>query len=371
MAIRFVGMNLQTIIDDIAAAIAKDAAQIEAAADAKDEAADPGPFGIAIATADGVLTAGAADIAFPIQSISKVLALELALQRLDDRLFERVGREPSGDPFNSVIDLERTEGVPRNPFINAGALVVVDMLVDGAAGRRRRRRLRPLAAGGPRVSLDDEVLSRGGATSTGRCSLHEAPSQSAIADGPASWMRMSSSARFSVDCAGLAMAGRFLARTRIDLTDEAAAQARRRMRTVLALMMTCGHYDGSGDFAVRVGLPAKSGVGGGILAIAPEQCIDRRVVAEPRSAREFDPGRPRVGDAGSADGLVGVRTSDRLAPSIRRRDKPRVPGAQSTSRGRCPSSAMRAGRNRRAVAAVRQGMIIIAQRTLIVGEFTA
>ena len=296
-AARSVGMNLQTIIDDIAAAIAKDAAQIEADADAKDEAADPGPFGIAVATADGVLAAGAADIAFPIQSISKVLALELALQRLDDRLFERVGREPSGDPFNSVIDLERTEGVPRNPFINAGALVVVDMLVaerpDGdAVVDFVRSQLE-----GRRVSLDDEVLSEEGHLNRAMLSFmkhHE------NLDGPLDQVMdaYAKQCAISVDCAGLAMAGRFLARTRIDPTDEVDAERARRMRTVLALMMTCGHYDGSGDFAVRVGLPAKSGVGGGILAIAPEQA----------SIAVWSPNLDQHGNS-----ILGVRALEMLA----------------------------------------------------------
>ena len=296
-AARSVGMNLQTIIDDIAAAIATDAAQIEAAADAKDEAADPGPFGIAVATADGVLTAGAADIAFPIQSISKVLALELALQRLDDRLFERVGREPSGDPFNSVIDLERTEGVPRNPFINAGALVVVDMLVaerpDGdAVVDFVRSQLE-----GRRVSLDDEVLSEEGHLNRAMLSFMKHHQN---LDGPLDQVMdaYAKQCAISVDCAGLAMAGRFLARTRIDPTDEADAERARRMRTVLALMMTCGHYDGSGDFAVRVGLPAKSGVGGGILAIAPEQA----------SIAVWSPNLDQHGNS-----ILGVRALEMLA----------------------------------------------------------
>jgi glutaminase len=102
----------------------------------------------------------------------------------------------------------------------------------------------------------------------------------------------------SVDCAGLAMAGRFLARTRIDPTDEADAERARRMRTVLALMMTCGHYDGSGDFAVRVGLPAKSGVGGGILAIAPEQA----------SIAVWSPNLDQHGNS-----ILGVRALEMLA----------------------------------------------------------
>ena len=108
------------------------------------------------------MSAGAAT-RFPIQSISKVFALDLALRAREDRVFDRVGREPSGDPFNSVVDLERTRGVPRNPFINAGALVVVDMLVEdrGAAARDAVVDLIRDETGGE-VPLDEEVLNEGG-----------------------------------------------------------------------------------------------------------------------------------------------------------------------------------------------------------------
>jgi glutaminase len=92
---------------------------------------DTHQFGIAILTRDGDMVCGGdSDTPFSIQSISKVFSLELVLEAHGDELWERVGRDPSGDPFNSVIDLERHEGHPRNPFINAGSLIVVDMLLD-------------------------------------------------------------------------------------------------------------------------------------------------------------------------------------------------------------------------------------------------
>ena len=259
-------MDLQRIITEIANEITADAAVIEAAADRKNADATPGPFGIAIATADTVLTAGTADTAFPIQSISKILALELAFRARGDRVFERVGREPSGDPFNSLVDLERTCGVPRNPFINAGALVVVDMLLDAGAHENAVVDLVSEQLDDDAVPLDEEVLAEGGDLNRAMLYFmrHHDNLRSPIDRVMEAYGRQCA---ISVDCAGLARAGHFLTRTRIG-TDEAAA---RRARDVLALMMTCGHYDGSGDFALRVGLPAKSGVGGGILAIAPEQ----------------------------------------------------------------------------------------------------
>ena len=263
-------MDLQQTLDAIAAEITRDATAIEAAADAKDDSLTPGPFGIAVATADRVVTAGAADTPFPIQSISKVLALDLALRSRGDRVFERVGREPSGDPFNSLIDLERTSGLPRNPFINAGALVVVDMLVTDHGRCDSVVDLVAETLGTDDVPLDDAVLTEGGDLNRAMLSFmrHHGNLE---AENDRVMEAYARQCAIRVDCAGLARTGLFLTRTRIAPDDAAEAERARRMRTVLALMMTCGHYDGSGDFAVRVGLPSKSGVGGGILAIAPER----------------------------------------------------------------------------------------------------
>ena len=265
-------MPLADIAAEIATTIQRDARDIEHAADAKIPGLEPGPFGMAIAMADGsLIRAGSADTVFPIQSISKVFALSLAIEKIGDPLFKRVGREPSGDPFNSVIDLERTCGVPRNPFINAGALVIVDMLVE-QFGDRAKDAVLDLVRDGiddtaarSAVTLDKDVIEEGG--DLNRAMLHfmvhhdnvRSPID-AIMDAYARQCAV------AVDCVGLAQTGRYLADTRISAN---TADRAKRMRTILALMMTCGHYDGSGDFAVRVGLPAKSGVGGGILAIAP------------------------------------------------------------------------------------------------------
>ncbi len=265
-------MNLDQIATEIAAEIQADAKPVENAADAKTPGLIPGPFGMAIAMVDGSLIQAGSPETFPIQSISKVFALSLALEKLGDTVFERVGREPSGDPFNSVIDLERTHGIPRNPFINAGALVVVDMLVE-QFGDGARNAVLDLVKGGIKdarskaeVMLDREVLNEGG--DLNRAMLHFMVHHDNVCSPIDAIMdAYARQCAVSVDCVGLAQAGCYLADTRMaaNATDDRA----KRMRTTLALMMTCGHYDGSGDFAVRVGLPAKSGVGGGILAIAP------------------------------------------------------------------------------------------------------
>ncbi len=265
-------MPLADIAAEIAATIQRDAHDIEHAADAKIAGLEPGPFGMAIAMADGsLIRAGSADTVFPIQSISKVFALSLAIEKIGDPLFKRVGREPSGDPFNSVIDLERTCGVPRNPFINAGALVIVDMLVEHFGDRAKDAVLNLVrdgiddTAAKSAVALDKDVLEEGG--DLNRAMLHFMVHHDNIRSPIDAIMNAyARQCAVAVDCVGLAQAGRYLADTRISAN---TADRAKRMRTILALMMTCGHYDGSGDFAVRVGLPAKSGVGGGILAIAP------------------------------------------------------------------------------------------------------
>ncbi len=265
-------MKLDQIAHEIAAEIQADAKAVENAADAKTPGLAPGPFGMAIAMVDGSLIRAGSPETFPIQSISKVFALSLALEKLGDTVFERVGREPSGDPFNSVIDLERTQGIPRNPFINAGALVVVDILVE-QFGDGARNAVLDLVKGGIKdarskaeVMLDPEVLNEGG--DLNRAMLHFMMHHDNVCSPIDAIMdAYARQCAVSVDCVGLAQAGCYLADTRI--AANAANDRAKRMRMTLALMMTCGHYDGSGDFAVRVGLPAKSGVGGGILAIAP------------------------------------------------------------------------------------------------------
>ncbi|WP_121114773.1 glutaminase A [Croceibacterium ferulae] len=264
-------LNIEQILADIAGDIDKHAREIEDAADTEEDVADPGPFGIAVATRDGeVFTAGTTE-RFPIQSISKALALDMALRRIEDRVFERVGREPSGDPFNSLIDLERTGGIPRNPFINAGALLVVDILVEQYGTEARDvivDLVREQVTEGE-VTLDEEVLTEG--TDLNLAMLNFMAHHGNLRSSPdaviESYIRQCA---IEVDVSGLAQAGRFLMHTRRDAEDDRVDCRARQTRTVLALMTTCGHYDASGDFAVRVGLPAKSGVGGGILAIAPE-----------------------------------------------------------------------------------------------------
>ena len=268
--------TLAGIIRDVVETIARDAVVIEESGDRMDEEAAPGPFGIAIALADGqVITGGAATTGFAIQSISKLFALDMALRAHGDDLFKRVGREPSGDPFNSIIDLERTDGIPRNPFVNAGALVVVDTLIESMADDFQTRAVAEEVrsrAGLETVEIDEALLVEERETGDLNRALmsfmrHHGNLHGDPVDVMEAYIHQCS---IRLDCRGLARAGLPFTRTRRHPEDEQADATARRRRKVLALMMTCGHYDGSGDFALRVGIPAKSGVAGGILAIVPE-----------------------------------------------------------------------------------------------------
>ncbi len=237
---------------------------------------DPLKFGLAVATVAGdVLTVGDAEEAFSIQSVSKVFTLALALGKWGDALWKRVGREPSGTAFNSIVQLEQEKGIPRNPFINAGAIVVTDSLLAGHQPREALGEILRFL----RFLTDDETVV-----------VDQTVARSEQATGfrnqaLANYMRAFGNLHHPVDltlgvyfhqcaiamsCAQLARAGLFLANGGRVIRGGSVV-SRERARRINALMLTCGHYDASGDFAYRVGLPGKSGVGGGILAIVPGQ----------------------------------------------------------------------------------------------------
>ena len=237
------------------------------------EKVDTRQFGIAVVDCHGAeVTGGDADTRFSIQSISKVFSLWLALDAFGDEVWKRVGREPSGDPFNSIIDLERMDGIPRNPFINAGALVVVDMLLDQRKGDGVPDDVRELLEtliGDDDIGVDaDVVRSSSSSGYINRALANLAKSfgnfNNEVEDVMAAYVRQ---------CA-IALSARQLARAGCRLMIESegggtSLEEARRARRIAAVMLTCGPYDGAGDFAFRVGLPAKSGIGGGILAIVP------------------------------------------------------------------------------------------------------
>ena len=236
---------------------------------------DPRQFGLAVIDAEGnVAAAGDCDVPFSIQSISKVFTLTLALGKVGDRLWRRVGREPSGSPFNSIVQLERERGIPRNPFINAGAIVVTDVILSGHQPREALGeilRFMQFLGQDASITIDSAV-----AASEQRTGFRNR----ALANYMKSFDAIENTVDFvfgayfhhcaiAMSCRQLATAGRFLAHLGRNPETGFSVVQPERARRINALMLTCGHYDGSGEFAYRVGLPGKSGVGGGIFAVAP------------------------------------------------------------------------------------------------------
>ncbi|MEE2565268.1 glutaminase [Hyphobacterium marinum] len=232
-----------------------------------------GKFGIAVCAVDGAeWTTGDAREAFSIQSISKVLTLLLAMETIGpDAVWSRVGREPSGTPFNSLVQLEGERGIPRNPFINAGALVVTDCLTAQTVSPAYQ--LLTMArrwSGNPDLAFDESVA---------RSEAEHGHRNAAIAHFLKSQGNLKSKVEdvlhvYYRQCA-LAMSCLDLARAFLPLANKGQTLDGRslipplRVKRVNSLLLTCGLYDGVGNFAFRVGIPAKSGVGGGIVAVIP------------------------------------------------------------------------------------------------------
>jgi glutaminase len=237
----------------------------------------PRQFGMAVALTDGrTFAVGDAHTPFSLQSISKLFTFMLALKAIGDAVWKRVGREPSGAAFNSMVQLETEHGIPRNPFINAGALVITDILTTGYA------HLDYALLGALRRLTDDPSLSWNVAVAKSeRDTAHRNMAMAYFMKCYGNFVNPPElvldnycrQCAIEMSCAQLAQATMFLANAGRDLgrdgrPDEhmlGAADARR----VNALLLTCGAYDAAGDFAYRIGLPVKTGVGGGIVAIAP------------------------------------------------------------------------------------------------------
>lgn len=232
---------------------------------------DPQQFAISVCLADGrLINAGASSKPFSVQSITKVFALAAALGRVGDQLWSRVGREPTGTSFDSVVLLEQEKGRPRNPYVNAGAIVTTDALLSGREPKMALAELLGLIrhmSESDSIYINERVAASEQQTgSRNKALAYYLKSHGNLYNEPELTL-----GTYFHQCAiemttdQLAMAGRSFA----GLKGAPNAISRKRARRVNALMMTCGHYDGSGDFAFRVGLPGKSGVGGGILMIAP------------------------------------------------------------------------------------------------------
>src|SRR5208337_5500410 len=280
-------LKVSLAVTDLDAAVREIAAEMAARPDRGEVAnyipelarVDPGAFGMVAIDAEGqVAAAGDSDTPFSIQSISKVFTLTLALGMIGDRLWRRVGREPSGNPFNSIVQLEYERGVPRNPFINAGAIAVTDVILSGHQPREALGeilRFLQFVAQDRTICIDKAVAASEKRTGFRNIALANYMKSFGVIENPVDFTLgvYFHHCAIAMTCRQLAKAGRYLAHSGRNPDNGLSVVSPERARRINALMLTCGHYDGSGEFAYRVGLPGKSGVGGGILAIAPGKAV--------------------------------------------------------------------------------------------------
>ena len=230
-------------------------------------------FGIALRTCDGQeAAAGDCSTKFSIQSISKLFALAMGMRVLGEELWQRIGREPSGNPFNSLVQLENEQGTPRNPFINAGAIAVTDRLVSHGDAKAEMLALLSSLCNEP-VAFDEEVAASEAATGFRNIALGNFMKSFGKIDNDVAAVLDVYFHHCSVamNCVQLARATGFLCHDGAHPFTGESLMTERQARRINSLMLTCGTYDAAGEFAFRIGLPCKSGVGGGIVAVVPDR----------------------------------------------------------------------------------------------------
>jgi glutaminase len=237
---------------------------------------DDKKFAMSIQLFDGTsFHIGDSSLKFSIQSISKVFTFTLALNHYGKELYNRVGHEPSGNPFNSLVQLEYENGLPRNPFINAGAIVTADSLVSLYKENTFETILDFIkkTSNDETISYDEEIFKSELAHGFKNFALINMIKSynninNNIDDVIQTYFKQCS---IMMNSSQLAKSMLFLANHGVNpLTNEEIITESKAKR-INSLMLTCGHYDASGDFAYKVGLPGKSGVGGGIVAIVPKK----------------------------------------------------------------------------------------------------
>lgn len=234
---------------------------------------NPKKFGIHLTTVqNNHYCFGDSNEKFSIQSIAKVLSLTLALKIMGKGTWDRVGVEPSGSSFNSLVQLEYEKGIPRNPFINAGAIVIADILVTCLER--------------PKLELLEFIRKISGITSINYSStIAESERKTgyknyALAHLMKHFGNINNDVEPVLDlyfhlcsikmtCKELAQTFLFLASDGLNPMINENVISQRRTKRINSIMQMCGFYDEAGEFAFRVGLPGKSGVGGGIVAIHP------------------------------------------------------------------------------------------------------
>ena len=237
---------------------------------------DPHQLGISILQSDGSsLSSGDYDKKFTIQSISKTVALMLALMdRGQDYVFDKVGMEPTGDAFNSIIKLEtRQPSRPLNPMINAGAIAIDSLISGNDINHKFNRLIRFFMKICHNDSLwyNEKVYLSEKATGFRNRALANFMKDSGVLEGEVEevldlYFKQCS---IEIDCRDIAMLGAVLAMDGISPINGKTLIPKNICRIAKTFMVTCGMYDASGEFSIKVGIPAKSGVGGGIMAAVP------------------------------------------------------------------------------------------------------
>ncbi|CAA6820973.1 MAG: Glutaminase (EC [uncultured Sulfurovum sp.] len=272
-------MNYQLILDEVAEEVmslknkGKVANYIPAL-----ENVDIEQFGMSITLFDGTeYSTGNANTLFSIQSISKVFTFTMALKLYGTDLYKRIGREPSGNPFNSLVQLEYEQGIPRNPFINAGALNVTDSLLSHYHNS--------INSSNAIFKFIRDIASDNSITYNKNVALSEMDHgfrNIALANLMKSFNNLDNEVddvvkTYFKHCAiemntkMLSRAMLYLANHGVDPINGIRYITEEQAKRINAVMLTCGHYDASGDFAFHVGLPGKSGVGGGIVVVVPKK----------------------------------------------------------------------------------------------------
>ena len=233
----------------------------------------PEKYAISVCTVDGKkYNVGDYAEKFSIQSISKVLTLSMLAPMVGEELWKCVGKEPSGSAFNSLVQLEYEKGIPRNPFINAGALVITDKLLEMVPDLNEQllKYVRGLA-GSDDIDFNREVAASEYVTGERNKALAHLMKSFGNFKGKVANVFSAYCHHCSIEMSTqqLAQAFLFLANSGINPLNGERVVSYRDAKRINALMLTCGFYDQSGDFAYRVGLPGKSGVGGGIVAVIP------------------------------------------------------------------------------------------------------
>ena len=238
--------------------------------------ANPHDLSIAINYPDGkCMSAGNIDKKITLQSISKVISLALVLMERGDRyVFERVGMEPTGDPFNSMIKLETVDpGKPLNPMINAGALVVTHMIKGNSVEERFQRLLSFIRelAGDPDITYNHKVAHSEFETAyLNRSLCYFLKQHHTITEDVETLMDLyTKQCAIEMNCLDLARIGMIFAMDGVDPQNGKVVIPEHIARICKTFMVTCGMYNASGEFAIKIGIPAKSGVSGGIMGAVP------------------------------------------------------------------------------------------------------